>query len=263
MRDERKGCLMTRLVCLELWKLRKPVGVTVVLMTVLSSILCCTLFQGYTLCYVLDKWEIGTEFLGLLFPLLVTVPICWQLFYERRDRFLVFTLPRVSPRRYLWAKWIAAAISAFLVLFVPYALSGLCALYLAPYAELHPEWVKPYVHTLQTLYTEYPLVYLLGLSFWRGLLGVMTMTFGFVLGLFSSNLFVVLTVPFVYVTLDNFLWATLWKSRMFIAAYLFNMNSSSGLPPLENFWGPAQMALVILAVAFFFARVKKRPVIPL
>ena len=98
---------MGRMVLLELKKLSKPVLAALATLTAVTCVLCCTLFRDYTLCYVLDKWEIGTEFIGLLFPLFVTIPVCWQLYYERRDRFIVYTLPRVSKRRYLTAKWIA------------------------------------------------------------------------------------------------------------------------------------------------------------
>ena len=74
-------------------KIAKPVLVTTCLLTLLTCILSCTLYRGYTLHFELDAWEIGTEFLSLLFPLFVTIPICWQLYYERRDHFLTYTLP--------------------------------------------------------------------------------------------------------------------------------------------------------------------------
>ena len=68
-------------------KIARPVLVTLCLLTLLACILSCTLYREYTIHFELDPWEIGTEFLSLLFPLFVTVPICWQLYYERRDRF--------------------------------------------------------------------------------------------------------------------------------------------------------------------------------
>lgn len=86
-------------------KIARPVLFTTCLLTLLTCILSCTLYREYTIHFELDPWEIGTEFLSLLFPLFVTVPICWQLYYERRDHFLTYTLPRISRRRYLTAKW--------------------------------------------------------------------------------------------------------------------------------------------------------------
>lgn len=76
--------------------------------TVLPRILTCTLYH----CRIplrLDPREIGSEYLGLLFSLPVTMPVCWQLYYERRDRFIIYTLPRVSKLDYLAVKWLACA----------------------------------------------------------------------------------------------------------------------------------------------------------
>ena len=253
---------MTRLILLELHKLAKPVLTVLALLTAVTCVLCCTLFRDYTLCYALDKWEIGTEFLPLLFSLIVTVPVCWQLYYERRDRFLVYTLPRISKGGYLAAKWTACAISAFALLFVPYVLSGLTALYLAPNAELHPEWVRPYYHIFLTWYTKYPLVYLFVLSLWKGLLGVLTMTFGFVLALFSSNLFVVLTAPFVYALLDNFLWSALRIPNCFLAAFE-PYKFGSSLTVQHWLWGPIQLTLVICLTVLYYTRLRRRSIYPL
>ncbi len=40
-------------------------------------------------------------------------------------------------------------------------------------------------------------------------MGILTMTLGFVLALYGSNVFVILTGPFIYVILENFFWAVL------------------------------------------------------
>ena len=137
--------------------------------TVLSCILTCTLYQNYSIYFRLDTWEIGTEYLGLLFPLLVTVPVCWQLYYERRDRFLAYTLARTSKVRYLIAKWLACAWSAFLILLIPYFLSALCALY-ATTPNLQPPNEKHF-HVFDSIFRNAPLVYALLLSLWKSFRG--------------------------------------------------------------------------------------------
>lgn len=119
-------------------KIARPVLFTTCLLTLLTCILSCTLYREYTIHFELDPWEIGTEFLSLLFPLFVTVPICWQLYYERRDRFLTYTLPRISRRRYLTAKWGACAAAAFSIIMIPYFVSALFALYVRAPQKLWP-----------------------------------------------------------------------------------------------------------------------------
>ena len=195
---------MLRLLKLELGKIFKPVITTTAILTVLTCILTCVLQRDYTVYFHIDAWEIGTEYIALLFPLFVTIPVCWQLYYERRDRFIVYTLPRISKQKYLSIKWAACALSGFCILFIPYVMSLLCALYVVTPANVLPPHDK-YSHFLLTLYVQFPLIYGLLLSAWKALLGVLTMTFGFVLALFSRNIFVILTAPFVYVILENFI----------------------------------------------------------
>nr|WP_326165723.1 hypothetical protein [uncultured Oscillibacter sp.] len=243
------------LLCLELKKIRKPVLITLFGMTILACILTCTLYRDYQVCFVLDPWEIGTEYFGLLFPLLVTVPICWQLYYERRNHFLIYTLPRISKKRYMGAKWLAYALAAFLIVFIPYFLSALCSIYIAN-PSLQPPSEK-YVHIFHSFFKEAPLVYSLLLSLWKGILGVLVMTFGFVLALYSENLFIVLTAPFVYVVLENFGWAILGipKYRL-ITAFEPSSLSSAVVSGASFVVGPLLLCIVIGITVLYYSKVK-------
>ncbi len=253
---------MLRNFALELKKLAAPVLITLEGLTILTCILSCTLYRDYTMFYDIDAWEIGTEYLGLLFPLFVTVPVCWELYYERRDHFLVYTLPRTNKWRYLGAKWCACALAAFAILFVPYFLSAVFALYVkAPAEILSPD--DYYGHVFNYLYTEMPLLYALLLSLWKAFLGVLTMTFGFVLALYGKNIFVILTGPFIYVILENFIWSVLGlPTYRFVTAF-----EPSSLPldavHLSSFIaGPIFMCGIIVLIALCYAKLKKRAVYP-
>lgn len=224
---------MLRLLKLELGKIFKPVITTTAILTVLTCILTCVLQRDYTVYFHIDAWEIGTEYIALLFPLFVTIPVCWQLYYERRDRFIVYTLSRISRQKYLSIKWAACALSGFCILFIPYVMSLLCALYVVTPANVLPPHDK-YSHFLLTLYVQFPLIYGLLLSAWKALLGVLTMTFGFVLALFSRNIFVILTAPFVYVILENFILASLSSASLDLATYRFVLINSPGFISLDT-----------------------------
>ena len=62
---------MLRLLKLELGKIFKPVITTTAILTVLTCILTCVLQRDYTVYFHIDAWEIGTEYIALLFPLFV------------------------------------------------------------------------------------------------------------------------------------------------------------------------------------------------
>lgn len=244
---------------LELKKIRKPVLAAILGATILTCILTCILYRSYSILFRLDPWEIGTEYLGLLFPLLVTVPVCWQLYYERRDRFIVYTLPRISKLGYLAVKWFACALSAFLIIFVPYFLSALCALYTTSPALQLPN--ENYVHVFHSLYTQAPLIYALLLSLWKGILGILVMTFGFVLALYGKNIFVILTAPFIYSILENFGWAILGRSTYRLVTAFEPSSLSPAVITAASFAvGPVLLCVVIGIVVLYYTKIKRRTV---
>ena len=91
------------------------------------SVLSCTIYQNYTLHYDLEAWEVGTELFSLLYPLFVVVPLCWNLYYERKNNFLLYVMPRVKIKKYLTAKWIAYALGTLCIIVIPYILSAVFA----------------------------------------------------------------------------------------------------------------------------------------
>ena len=253
---------MLRNIRLEFKKTARPVLLTMALLTVLTCVLTCTITREYALYVPIDAWEVGTEYIGLLFPLFVAIPICWELYYERKNRFIVYTLPRIGRRRYLSAKWCACAISSFLILLVPYILSALCALYIN-----RPErfWTPPegYLHVFHEIYTQAPLLYALLLSLWKSLLGVLVMTFGFLLALYGSNIFVILTAPFLYAILENFLWAVLGLPQYrFVTAFEPNSLSAEAVHPASFVVGPLLLCFVMVMVVVYYRAVKKRSAYP-
>lgn len=253
---------MLKNIRLEFKKTSRPVLLTTALLTMLTCVLTCTITREYALRFPIDAWEVGTEYIGLLFPLFVTIPICWELYYERKDRFIVYTLPRIGRQRYLSAKWCACAVSSFLILLVPYMLSALCALYINRPERL---WATPegYRHVFHEFYTQMPLAYALLLSLWKSLLGVLVMSFGFILAMYGSNIFVILTAPFIYVILENFLWAVLGLPEFrFVTAFEPTSVTAYAVQPASFFAGPLLLCCVMSLVVCYYRTVKKRSVYP-
>lgn len=261
MVEKKEGDAM--LFRLEWKKLCRPVLLTTVLLSVFCGILVPIVQRSYSLFYPVESWEVAMPWLNMLYPLFVTVPVCWQLYYERRNRFITYTLPRVSPRRYLTAKYLACALSAFLIMFIPYVLSGLCAVYLVKPQNLSMPYAG-YTHVWLTLFTQFPAVYVLLLSLWKGLLGVLTMTFGFVLALYGRNIFVILIAPFVYTFLDNLFWGSFFGKGLGLYMAFEPSNSVARWVRGATFFaGPGLLLAVIALVWLFEAKLRHREVYPL
>jgi hypothetical protein len=244
----------------EFRKVFLPVVITVGILTVVTCLLTLTLYKGYSLDYDLEAWEVGREILDFLFPLFVVGPVCWTLYYERKDRFLMYTLPRVSQWRYLTAKLVVAAVCAFVILFIPYVLSAVVALYVkAPILPMiRPEGTTPFSHIYLNLFIDNPLGYALALSAWKGVIGALVMGLGFLLSMYVKNIFIVLTGPFVYSILENFIWAILRIPQYrLITSFEPTVLSEDAIIWWSTLVGPGVLILFTGLLWFYFAKIRR------
>lgn len=254
---------MFRLIKNEFSKLKVPVILTVVLLSIAAITLSCTLYQNYSLDYDLEAWEVGSEIINFLFPLFVVVPICWLMYYERKNNFLLYTMPRVGKTKYLTAKWTAASVSSFAIIFIPYFLSAIFALYVKQpiVPMIRSSEVTPFNHVYLDMFVNTPLLYAFLLSLWKSIVGVMVMSLGFVLSLYIKNIFVILTGPFIYGILENFSLSILrLEEYRLITSYEPTIISSQAITVLSPFVGPALLIAFTAIVWVIFAKVKHKTV---
>ena len=153
---------MIGLVRNEWKKVFLPVLLTTVLLAIAMGVLSCTIYQNYVLHYDLEAWEVGTELFSLLYPLFVVVPLCWNLYYERKNNFLLYVMPRVKMKKYLTAKWIAYALGTLCIIVIPYILSAVFAIYVKP--PVVPFVENPFSHIFENAFIKAPLLYAVALS---------------------------------------------------------------------------------------------------
>ena len=247
---------MIRLFMNEWKKIFLAVLATTVILTGVMSVMSCTMYQGYSLQYDLEAWEIGTELFTLLFPLLVVVPLCWNLYYERKDNFLLYVKPRVRMRKYLFAKWMAYAVGTLFIIVIPYITSAIFTIYVkAPIVAVYQE---QFSHVFQSAFIETPLLYATVLSLWRGVISLLVMTFGFVLAMYCKNVFVILTGPFMYFVLENFVLSVLRLEQYRLAvAYDFTAVTPSAVTTLSYITGPVTLLIAIVCMAIILATKNK------
>ncbi|MBP2002262.1 putative membrane protein [Paenibacillus shirakamiensis] len=264
---------MKNLLLLEWTKLKWPVLGTLITLTLAVSILTGTLYRDYSLEKDLEAWEIGISFIVFIFPIIAVIPVCWLMYYERKDKFLWYTLTRVSKGQYILAKWIVVASSSFVIMFVAMSFGVITALYIKP--DIIPKLYlldsitgqpmprSEKYHFMGSFFVHHPLRYGLLLSFWQGILSAILATLGFVFSLYIRNIFVILTGPFIYVIVENFILNTLNLKpyRIYIS---FNPDSYNvkrfGTFPL--LCGPLLALLFITFVYIYYRKIKKVTVYP-
>lgn len=264
---------MKKLLVLEWQKVKWPVLIVLVIATAASMILSSTLYKNYALEYDLEAWEVGMEYIVFLFPLIAVLPVGWLMYYERKDNFLVYTLPRVSKKKYLFAKWIVLAGSAAVTMFIVMFAGVLTALYLKPAIVPVLSLVDPVTgelisqilahHFLGELFADQPLMYGLLFSLWRGLLAVLIATLAFVLSLYVENIFIILTGPFIYYILENFILSVLGipQYRLVTAIDPTTLQLST-INVFSFIVGPLLLILFMFVLVFYFKKVKKMTIYP-
>ena len=256
---------MFHLMKIEWRKIRLSTLFALVAITIVACVLTCTLYPNYALRYDLDAWEVGTEFFGLIYPLFVVIPLCWGLYYERKNNFLIYVRPRVSLKMYLFTKWLVYALSGFLIITIPYLMSAVAALYIKPpIVPFDPGSgpVSPFAHVFLDAYTQHPMAYAVGLSCWKGVIGILIMTMGFVLAMYCDNIFVVLTGPFMYAVLENFILSILSVPQYrLVTAFEPSCIAPDAVSAASFIAGPTLELLVTLFLVLFFKKIRKVKVV--
>ncbi|MGE7921507.1 hypothetical protein ACQKM9_21630 [Viridibacillus sp. NPDC093762] len=248
---------MQQLIMNEWRKVSIAVYVTIAFATIAVTICTLLIYKNYALEAQLEVYEVGFEIVNLIFPLLAVIPTGWLMYFERKNGFIKYTLPRVNKKLYLTSKWLVSVGSGFLVVFCVSIISVLVALYVVPpitvqLTLIHPETGELMGRIVQTRifgeqFVEQPFMYGLVLSLWKGIIGGLIATLGFVFSLYSKNLFVILTGPFVYLLLENFCWSVfgLEKYRL-VTAFEPSSVRSESISWASFVTGPVLLLLVIL-----------------
>ncbi|ALS74078.1 hypothetical protein AUC31_01885 [Planococcus rifietoensis] len=259
---------MKNLLLLEWRKVKVPVLTVLFFCTVLSIYLCSSIYKSYALEEQLEAWEVGTTIFNLLFPLIAVIPTGWLLYYEKKNGFLNYTLPRTSKKQYLLAKWIVMSGSAFTLVFTIFFVSALVVLFVNNPIDVHYGLIDPITvnivpsteanHLAGSLFVNQPLVYAALLSFWKGILAALLATMGFIFSLYIQNLFIILTGPFVYLMLDNYILAMLrLEAYRFIVSFEPTSVTTSAITVFSFLTGPL-LALLLMTLFILYMRYVKK-----
>lgn len=258
---------LKNLLLLEWNKVKVPVTTFLLFCTVLSVYLCSTVYKNYVLEEQLEVWEVGTTIFTLLFPLIAVIPTGWLLYFEKKNGFLSYTLPRTSKKHYLLAKWLLMSSSAFTIVFTTFFIGALVALFIIEPIEVQYSMIDPNTgnlvpsvkanHFLGSWFATHPLLYAFLLSFWKGILAAILATMSFVFSLYIQNLFIILTGPFVYFMLDNYLLSVL-RLETYRLSVSFEPSIANSLPTIYSLLIAPLLALLLMAFFFLYMRYIKK-----
>ena len=197
---------MLNLISSEINKLKYPYIVSIIVAILYSCLMIIPVTSGYSYNYNIEVWEESGQLFTVLFPLFACIPTIWLMYFERKDGFISYTVTRISKKKYILVKWLVVSIGgAFIVFLVSFA-GLITTLFFMP--DVEKTGTDYAINSFAgDFFVHKPFLYGLILSFWRMFIGFIVATFGFILSLFINNIFIVLTGPFVYSVLENYILA--------------------------------------------------------
>jgi len=247
---------MKNLLINEWQKIKVPFYLTLIVSVIAVSLTTMLVHKSYALEKQLEVYEVGFTIFNVFYPIIAVLPTAWLMYFERKTNFIRYTLPRVKQNTYILVKGIMSILTGFISIFGISFVSVLIALYVVPPITPHLSIVNPLTGELMSSYPDVvifgevfvnqPFLYGLILSVWKGFLGAVTAFFGFILSLYSRNLFVIMAGPFIYMILDNFIW-NLIEPMNYSLATAFEPSSINRdyLSSAHFMLPPVQLGLVI------------------
>lgn len=241
------------------WNRMKKIYILVfVIGMLLSCILVYLKISGYSYDYNIQIWQESGEILALIFPALAVLPTCWIMYYERKNSYINYAILRISKNKYIIAKWFISSLYGGLLIFTISITGLIVSLYF-----VDPVTSREANYALEEFMGKYlvntPLLYGILLSAWRGIIGFIVTTMGFLLSLYVNNLFVILSGPFIYCILENFILSIFnrpyYRLVTSFSPYIINPSVISIGRLLV---GPTILVLIIICIYIYFSVIKKR-----
>ena len=113
-------------------------------------------------------------------------------------------------------------------------------------------------HILGNLFVNQPLMYSFLISIWRSLIAIIIATMGFVLSLYIDNIFIILTGPFIYTILENFILSVLRVPQYrLVTSFDPTIVDEKMITVFSMIAGPMIAILFIGLIVVFNSKIKK------
>ncbi|SDM16001.1 hypothetical protein [Bacillus sp. OK048] len=259
---------MKNLLKNEWQKVKFPFWLVFLLSIITVSMTTFTTYKTYQIEQQLQVYEVGFEYFILFYALVCVIPTAWLMYFERKTYYVKYILPRAKQRTYILVKAFMSMVIGFVMIFGISLISLIIALYIVPEV---PERISSFdLHTgapisvremriFGDMFVEHPFYYGFISSVWKGFIGSLIGLFGFVLSVFSRNLFVILTGPFLYTIIENYSLSAFGLEEFRLVTsfepstiYIKDFTWASALA------GPALLVVVVFVYVLYLRMIKKK-----
>lgn len=202
--------------------------------------------------------RVNSDFVPLLFPLLIITAYTPQFIGEQKNNFLVYVNSRIALKNYNYAKLIVNGFISFFIAFLCVFIPFIFVMYIEPNFNIVS--IQPIngnivpVTTFEQFLTLGTFIYGLIYSSWVGINGVLYATFALLLLMITKNPLVSLTTPFIYYIFGIFLTQLLNYDKFSPGSTVFPFSISQ--QPLWTVLVPFCILLTIVLILFHILRRK-------
>jgi len=197
--------------------------------------LCALFFSIYTtnsntlIRYPIEPYIFGSEPVDLFFPLLVTIPFTWPIYFLRKDNFLQYVSMRIEPKSYLRIQVLASLTLCFLMVLLVNIAGVVFSLNIADVVKnIRGPSLTDYI--LGDMQMANPLKFGILWSFYKACISMLICLLGQTFAYYVKNLFYALLAPFALVFLENFLTAITRLARFsFTTTFVLNRLSPKAM----------------------------------
>ena len=194
--------------------------------------------------YPIEQWFIANEIIDFLFPILCVFPFCWVYYFEKKDGYIKYLSTRICMKSYIFNRYKVTCLISGTSIFLIYFFGLLISLYIIKPSTIYE---SNFINSnfLGNLQAENPLLFGFLLCLLKGFICCLFCSLGILLSLLINNLFVVLTGPFIYVTLENYILGMLSLPQYNIyTTFSFNRLDPSSMS-LISLFVPIAIAIIL------------------
>lgn len=238
----------------------KPFFMSTVVGTIMSTICVLTTWASSVIEYPIMSWIYSLDILAFFYPTFCSIPYCWLMYYEKRNNYHFFVHSRIKLKKYFFFHWCSGSLFAFMSLFIISISGALLSLCITPMYQSERNIAAEYL--FGTLLVNKPLIYAVLISIWRGIIGVIMFTLGYILSHCSKHIFIILTGPLVYSIIENFCTSILGISNMSLVSSFYpesvNWKYFSMSPYISMLIGPLLLTSICFIIYLcFYIKEKK------
>lgn len=211
--------------------------------------------------YFAKPWFWGGEYIVLIYPVFLTFPFYIYFFYCKKSGFLINVSTRMNIKKYILINYFegfaGSAVSMFIISIVGYLV---CIVLFYPFlGESLPAAIAFKGWFFAPLFDfNIPLAGIV-ISFWRSILSTLFYSFGFIVMLYTKNIFIATSAPFIYSLVENYITGMLGCPQNSICTSFHPIRMGAFMvSPFNIMIGPLLLAIVNLILVLLLIVKKKR-----